>query len=286
MRTSNATGTTALARTDPCASWALLHSAAMSVVQETRTGDVVTVTLNRPDRLNAVCEELYAALLAAIAAAEADRSVRALVLTGAGSAFCVGADLKGHHDTDREEGARRRYVELGQRAARAVLTSRLPVIAAVNGHAIGAGLELALACDLSVVAADAKLRLPELALGTFVGGGVTRTLPARVGMTRARRLLFLAEFFSGEHAAAIGLCTESAPAAQVLPRALELARTTAGLAPRAVARMKQVLLGTEATLDAALAAEAAVLSEMMTTKDWREGIEAFAARREPRFTGD
>jgi enoyl-CoA hydratase len=258
----------------------------MEVITE-RRGPIVQLTLNRPARLNAVDEPLYTALLQAIAGADADRGVRALVLTGAGRAFCVGADLKGHADHERDAAARRHYVDLGQRAAAAVMTCRCPVIAAVNGHAIGAGLELALACDLSVVAAEAKLRFPELGLGTMVAGGTTSTLPQRVGATKARELLLLGEFFSGSDAQQLGICNRAVAAADVLPQALAWAQALVRKAPRSVAQCKLLLRQHHgAALDAVLAGEAAALLAGMETRDWREGVDAFAARRDPEFTGD
>lgn len=252
----------------------------------TRDGPVTSLVMNRPDRLNAVTEELYSSLAAAVAAAAADDQVRAVVLTGAGRAFCVGADLQGHGENARDESARRRYADLAQRAAAAIFDCRKPVVAAVNGHAIGAGLELALACDVSVVAEDGKLRLPEAALGTFVGGGVTFTLPERVGSTRAKQLLLLGEFFTGRDAVAWGVCTEAVAADAVVPRAVELARALAQRAPRSLALLKQLLhRAARRNVEAALADEREALLDCMRTADWKEGIDAFAARREPRFTG-
>lgn len=259
----------------------------MADLLEERRGAVLLLTLHRPDRLNAVTETLYGDLLASLDRADADRAVRAIVLTGAGRAFCVGADLKGHGEVERDDAARRRYIDLGQRAAQAILTHRCPIVASVNGPAIGAGLELALACDLSVVASDAKLRLPEFGLGTFVGGGVLATLPARVGVTRARELLLLGRFFSGADAVAHGVCNEHRPAGDVLPQALALADELATKAPRSLElgkRLLQQLAGQP--LASVLAAEAEALLACMQTKDWREGIDAFATRRQPRFTGD
>lgn len=254
-------------------------------VREERQGELLVLTLNRPDRLNAVSEELYEQLLAAVAAAEDDPSLRAVVVTGAGRGFCVGADLKLHGEGERQDEARRHYVDLGQRAAKALLTSRLPIVAAINGHAIGAGLELALACDLAVVADSAKLRFPEIGLGTFVGGGVTFTLPARVGLATARDLLLRCPFFLGDRAVELGICQEVRPAAEVLPRALELAKEVAAQAPRSVAHLKRLLLPAADRLDAMLAAEAAALLDCMTTADWREGVAAFAEKRAPRYEG-
>lgn len=258
----------------------------MSELLIERADAIVTLTMHRPDRLNAVTEELYRALVDALAAAGADPAVRAVVLTGAGRAFCVGADLKGHGESERSAAERLRYARLGQDAAAAILRCPRPVIGAVNGHAIGAGLELALACDLTVVAADAKLRFPELALGTFVGGGTTITLVERAGSTRAKELLLLGRFFSGADAVAWGICNEAAPAADVPQRARELAGEAATMAPRSVAFCKRLLLeARERTLAQTLDAEAEALAACMGTEDWHEGIDAFRERRAPRFTG-
>ena len=251
-----------------------------------RRAAVAVLTMHRPDRLNAVNEDLYAQLIDHLERLAADREVRAVVLTGAGRAFCVGADLVGHKENQRLDDARRRYIALGQRAARLLLTSPLPVVAAINGHAIGAGLELALACDLSVVAEDAKLRFPEFGLGTFVGGGATRTLVQRVGNTRARELLLLGRFFRGQDAVTYGVCNAAAPDAEVLPAALAMAEELATKAPRSLALAKQLLAPHPRDLDDVLADEAEALFACMQTKDWQEGIDAFAARRTPEFTGD
>ena len=123
---------------------------------------------------------------------------------------------------------RREYIGLAQTVNAGLQYSRLPVVAAVNGHAIGAGLELALSADFVVVARDAKLRLPEVALGTFVGGGVTYRLPRRVGDLKARELILAGGFFSGEDAVAMGLANRALPPEEVLEAALELAKKPGG----------------------------------------------------------
>jgi enoyl-CoA hydratase len=252
-----------------------------------QVGAIRVLTMNRPDRLNAVTQTLYGELIGALEQAGADRSARAVVLTGAGRAFCVGADLKNHGEAVPSEEQKRRYAQFGQDAAAAIMACDKPVVAAVNGHAIGAGFELALACDLTVFAQEAKLRLPELALGTFVGGGTTVTLVEKAGMTRAKELLLLGRFFSGADAVAWGLGNEAAPAAEVMARAMALAAEAAQKAPRSVAFAKRLLRqARESTMAAALEAEAEALARCMGTKDWQEGIDAFRERRDPRFTGD
>ena len=263
------------------------HDAGMPELLVTREQATACLTMQRPDRLNAVTQQLYEELTTGLADASADPTVRAVVLTGAGRAFCVGADLKNHGSGAPDEAERRRYAQFGQDAAEAIMRCDKPVIAAINGHAIGAGLELALACDLSVVAEDAKLRFPELGLGTFVGGGTTITLLERVGMTRAKQLLLLGRFFSGRDAQAWGICNESAASDKVLAHAKTMAEEVANMAPRSVAFAKRLLLqAREQTLTQALAAEADALAACMGSKDWQEGIDAFRDKRPPNFTGN
>ena len=251
-----------------------------------REGDVLWLTLNRPARLNAVNLPLYEALSAAIATADGDPAVRAIVLTGEGRAFCAGADLAAHADGPKPAGERRRYARAAQRANRALQRCGAPVIAAVNGPAVGAGLELALSCDLIVVAADAKLRLPEIALGTFFGGGVAHTLPQRVGSARARSLLYLGDFFTGAEAAAMGLAETAVPAEAVTETARALAKRLAERAPVSLRLAKRLLSrAPRMSRGAVMRAEERALVECMGTADWIEGVAAAREKRTPRFTG-
>lgn len=253
-----------------------------------RRGGVLRITLNRPDRLNAVDLPLYNGLAETLRNVADEDGVRAVVLTGAGRAFCVGADLKAYDGRGRPTApARRRYVRAGQQANRLLQACPRPVIAAVNGHAVGAGLELALSADLIVVAREAKLRFPEVGLGTFIGGGVTYTLPQRVGLARAKELILLGRFFHGADAVALGLANRAVPGDEVLDTALALAAELARKAPLSVRLAKRLLNGAaDRPSDATLAAEADALLECMETRDWEEGVAAFAEDREPRFTGE
>jgi enoyl-CoA hydratase len=247
---------------------------------------VVWLTLNRPKRMNAVNQALYEQLTAAVRAADRDPEVRVIVLTGSGRAFCAGADLKAHAETDRTNRERRQYARNAQRANLALQRCTKPVVAAVNGPAIGAGLELALSCDFIIVAADAKLRFPELALGTFVGGGVTYTLPERVGMARARELLLLGEFFSGEQAAALGLANRAVDGTRVAELVTVLASRLASQAPVPVRLLKRLLRrGRRWSRREILAAEARALAECMATDDWQEGLIAFGEKRPALYRG-
>jgi enoyl-CoA hydratase len=251
-----------------------------------RQGPVLILTLNRPHRLNAVSLPMYRGLIDELARAGEDRDVRAIVITGSGRGFCVGADLKAHGEVEPDPEFRRSYVAAAQEANLALQRAPVPVVAAVNGHAVGAGLELALSADLIVAAREAKLRLPELALGTFVGGGVTHTLPARVGAARARRILLLAPFLQGSEAVEVGLVDEAVSTEEVLARALTLAGELAAMAPLSVALVRE-LLGRAPHLsrDEVMEAEADALLRCMGTRDWEEGIRAFEEKRPPRFLG-
>jgi enoyl-CoA hydratase len=248
---------------------------------------LLVLTMNRPERLNAVSPLLYRALVDALRDAREDREVRAVVLTGAGRAFSAGADLKAHASDPLGEAERREYVALAQEANELLQALPRPVVAAVNGHAIGGGLEMALSSDFIVVAEAAKLRFPEVTIGTFLGGGVTRTLPARVGLAKARELLYLGEFFTGAEAAELGVADRALPQDRVLPEALELAGRLARKAPRSLAHAKR-LLGLAPALDRRrlLDLEAEALLDIMGTRDWQEGLDAFHERREPEYTGE
>lgn len=245
-----------------------------------------TLRLNRPDRLNAVSLPLYRALEDELGAIAESPDVRAVVLTGAGRAFCAGADLVAYGEREPTEEERRVYIETGQRVYRALQTLPQPVVAAVNGHAVGAGIELALSCDLVVVSEEAKLRMPEVTLGTFIGGGTSYTLPRRVGRARAAELVLLGRFFDGHEAVSWGLANRCVPADEVEEAALELADRLARNAPISL-RLAKRLLDRAASVEPeeALRLEAEALAACMASDDWKEGVEAFAERREPEFRG-
>jgi enoyl-CoA hydratase len=250
-------------------------------------GATRVLALNRPERLNAVSLPLYERLLQELRSAADDASVRCVVITGEGRAFSVGADLKAHGSAGPPVGGvRRRYVRTAQRVNYAIQLNAKPVVAAVNGHAIGGGLELALSADFMIVAEDAKLRLPEISLGTFVGGGTVYTLAERVGALKARELIYLGEFFSGRDAADMGVAFRALPVAEVLPAALDLAARLAEKAPLSLAYAKRLMAAAAAMpRERALRLEARALERIFGTKDWQEGVDAFREKRPPRFTG-
>jgi enoyl-CoA hydratase len=252
-----------------------------------REGALLFLTLNRPDRLNAVSRPMYEMLGEELRRAAEDRDVRCVVLTGSGRAFCVGADLKSHGDGPPSGEDRKRYVRTAQRVNHLIQLGPKPVVAAVNGHAIGGGLEMALSSDFMVVADEAKLRFPEVSLGTFVGGGTVYTLAERVGTLKARELIYLGDFFLGREAAAMGIAYRAVPADKVMEEATALATRLAEAAPISMAYAKQ-LIGQAGTMSRkkALKLEARALEHIFGTRDWKEGVEAFHEKRPPRYTGE
>ena len=245
---------------------------------------VLTLTLHRPARLNAVSEAMYAELEVHLRRGAEDPGVRVIVLRGAGRAFCAGADLKAHAGTGRTVTQRRAYAQRAADVIRTVATIGTPVVAAAHGYAIGAGAELATSADFLVATDDAVLAFPELSLGTYVGGGVTARLPQLVGLARARDLLFTGRRFTGAEAAAWGLAHRAVPAGELDRAVCALTDRLAAAAPVPVGLMK-AQLGAAQTLDGALHAEVTALVRCMGTADWAEGVAAFAQRRTPVFGG-
>jgi 2-(1,2-epoxy-1,2-dihydrophenyl)acetyl-CoA isomerase len=194
---------------------------------------IMTVTLNRPEKLNAIDNELARELLDALAEAARDEQVRVLLLRGAGRAFCAGRDV-GAPPTDKD-------LELVQAVAVALVALPKPVVAAVHGWTLGAGLEWMLDADLVVAAQSSRFKLPEAALGVFVTGGLTATLPAYAGLARAKGVILLGEEFGAAQAHAWGLVWEVVADADLEATATRLSARLAKLQPDLVVRYKKVL---------------------------------------------
>ncbi|MCF8198013.1 MAG: enoyl-CoA hydratase/isomerase family protein [Sulfuritalea sp.] len=255
-----------------------------SILYESSDG-ISEIRLNRPHRLNAVTQQLYDELNTALGVAEADQNVRVVILTGEGRAFCVGADLK-EHKVGRTAFERRQYTQGEQIVCKRLMRLSKPVIAAVNGYALGAGAEMAIASDFILMAASAQIGLPEISIGTFLGGGVTYMLPRLVGLAKARELVFLGERIKGDEAVRIGLANRVLPDEGFLDAAREFARKIASKAPLSMQLAKEQLnMAAEGTLDTALVAELEGMMFAGTTQDWQEGIDAFAEKRTPIFKG-
>ncbi|PKO28235.1 MAG: crotonase [Betaproteobacteria bacterium HGW-Betaproteobacteria-9] len=194
---------------------------------------VLTLTLNRPDKLNAIDNELAEALLEALNAAATDPSVRAIRLLGKGRAFCAGRDV-GAAPTDKD-------LELVQAVSRAIVAHPRPVIAAVHGWTVGAGFEWMMNADIVYAAADARFKLPEASLGVFVTGGLVTTLPSAIGPMRAKALMLLGEAFDAAQALDWGLVYRSVPADELDAVSLAAARRIADLKPEVATAFKRVL---------------------------------------------
>ena len=251
-----------------------------------RIDQYAEIRFNRPHRLNAVVEQLYVETIDALRRAEADPDVRAVVLTGEGRAFCVGADLKEHGSGRRTPFQRRQYLQLGNDICQTIFELKKPVIAVVNGYALGAGAEMAVACDFILMAESARIGFPEVSIGTNVGGGVTQTLPRLVGLAKARELLFMGDKIDGREAARIGLATKACPDDELRQAAAEFAAKLAGKAPVSMALAKRLLNDGEARdMPTQLGLELDGVFTCTVTEDWQEGVDAFAEKRSPRFKG-
>lgn len=247
---------------------------------------VLEIRFNRPHRLNAVVEAFYTELLDALAVAERAENVRAVVLTGEGRAFCVGADMKEHGGAARTLYQRRQYLQLGNDVCEAVYRLKKPVVAAINGYALGAGAEMAVACDFIVMAENAQIGFPETSIGTCVGGGVSKVLPQIVGLVQARRLLFTGEKITGTEAARISLALAAYPQDQLLVEAHVLGAKLAEQAPVSMAMLKRLVNVSSANdVDSHLQQELDAVFTCSTTDDWQEGVDAFAQKRKPSFQG-
>jgi enoyl-CoA hydratase/carnithine racemase len=255
----------------------------MSLVRVEVADRVATVTLDRPEALNAISTELALELAAAVEPLGVDPEVGAVVLTGAGErAFCVGADLKQRAGFDDHGWFVQR--EAFRRGFAAVRRCPLPTVAAVAGFALGGGTELAISCDLVVAAADATFGLPEVRLGLVPAGGGTQLLARRVGRSAARDLVLTGRRVTAAEALALGLADRVVPAAEVRPAATALAAEMAAGAPTAVRMAKWALeVGADLPLEAAMEVEDQAWRRAVLSDDRREGIAAWLEKREPRW---
>jgi enoyl-CoA hydratase/carnithine racemase len=247
-------------------------------------GQIATITLNRPAKLNAIDAPMLVQLEAAVAELERVGEVRAVVLTGAGErAFSVGADIGAWSALEPLE-MWSLWVREGQRVIDRLARLRQPLIAALNGYTFGGGLELALAADIRIAAEGVELALPEVKLGTIPGWGGTQRLPALIGPARAKQLIFSGARVDTARAERWGLVNEVAPPHQLQERALALAAEIAANAPVAVQLAKQLIDG-GAGHATGVTREALASALSATTSDLRDGLDAFRERRPPRFGG-
>jgi enoyl-CoA hydratase len=256
----------------------------MSTLLVDRSGHVVTFTLNRPDKLNSLNEELLGELLGALVS-NRDAAVRVAIVTGAGDkAFAAGADIAAMSEMTSAQA--KRFSELGHQIGAHIEEARIPFIAAVNGFALGGGCELALCCDFIYASDKARLGQPEINLGVIPGFGGTQRLARRIGVGRARELVMTGDMIGAEEALRIGLVNAVLPHADLLPRVREVANKIASKGPLAVAAAKRAILrGEDVPLPIANELEATTFASLFGTRDQREGMRAFLEKKVATFEG-
>ena len=243
-------------------------------------GATARITLDRPEKLNALDPEMLAALEDAVARAEQSRQVRVIVLAAAGEkAFCVGADILAWTALSPLE-MWSEWVRRGHRIFERLERAKQPVICAIQGFAYGGGLELALACDIRIVTDSARFAMPEVKLGTVPGWAGTDRLPRLIGSARAKQMIFTGEPIAAEVAERWGLANEVVPVASLSDRVTELAERIAGNAPVAVQTAKQLIGSSSSATLESLAAAVNAFSD-----DAKEGLAAFREKRSPKFEG-
>lgn len=247
---------------------------------------IATVTIDRPDKLNALNGAVLAELTAAfVALSEAEAKTRVAILTGAGDkAFVAGADISEMSELSAAQA--KAFSDAGHRLGLVIESAAFPVIAAVNGFALGGGCELAMCCDFIYASDKARFGQPEVNLGLMPGFGGTQRLSRRIGLSLARELVYTGDPIAADRALALGLVNEVVPHAELMTKVREVAKKIASKAPIAIAYCKRVMArGFDADLAVANELEATAFSALFDTEDMREGTRAFMDRRPAQFTG-
>jgi len=252
------------------------------VLLEYPSEHIALLRMNRPDALNALNTATRAELVDLFRQLGEDDNVRCIVVTGNEKAFVAGADLKEMADKSTVEMTLGKVRELW----RVIAGCPKPVIAAVNGFALGGGCELAMHADIIIAGKSAKFGQPEVRVGIMAGGGGTQRLTRAVGKFKAMKMLLTGEPVTADEAFEMGLASEVVADEQVLDRALEMASTIAALPPLAIRQTKEVVLaGADCSLDAALTLERKAFDILFDTEDQKEGMRAFIEKRKPKFKG-
>lgn len=254
------------------------------VTAEPLADGLLLVTVNRPDKLNALNADVLAALESAFADAAADASTRAVVLTGAGpKAFVAGADISQFPSLSSEQGMD--FARRGQQVLDRIERLGKPVVAAVNGFALGGGCEIALACHVRVASETARFGLPEVGLGVIPGYGGTQRLGRVVGRGRALEMILTGEMVSAQRAYEMGLVNRVVPADALVDEALKMAATMASRSPVALRLALEAVLASDAPLAEGLEREVRLFGDAIGSADAKEGSTAFLEKRAPAFTG-
>jgi len=243
------------------------------------------VTINRPESLNALNGEVFTELYKLFQEIEDDQDVRVVILTGSGEkAFIAGADIAEMQPQSSVE--IRSFIDKGRRASDRIYTLSKPVIAAINGFALGGGCELAMCCDLRVASENAKFGQPEINLGAIAGGGGTQRLSRLIGMTKAKELIYTGNAIDANTAFTMGLVNKVVPPESLMAEAKELARKLLSKSSIALALAKKAITsGANMNLPSGLDLEAECFALVFATEDQKEGMSAFLQKRKPEFKG-
>lgn len=255
-----------------------------NVIYEKSEG-IAIITINRPDALNALNAETIDEILQCLEDIAKDDNVRAVILTGAGpKAFCAGADIKAMKGMTALDA--RKLSQMGYKLCKAIENLEKPVIAAINGYALGGGLEVAMACDLRIASEKARMGQTEINIGLIPGWGGTQRLPRLVGKTLAKEMVFTGKMIDAQTAYQRGLVNKVVPPEQLMDAAKEMAKELASKAPVALKLSKMLInYGLETDLDTALVLEREAFGVVASTEDLQEGVSAFLEKRKPVFKG-
>ena len=243
---------------------------------------VALIRINRPEARNALNMEVRRLIAQRLMEVAEEPAVRCIVITGNDKAFAAGADIKEMANIGTIEMLQRGTLKLW----RTISNCPKPVIAAVNGFALGGGCELAMTCDIIIAGESAKFGQPEVKIGIIPGGGGTQRLARAVGKYKAMRYVLTGDIFDARAAYEMGLVSELVPDAEVEKRAIEMAKQIAELPPLAIEQAKEaVLRGMDASLETGLALETKAIQLLFSSEDQKEGMAAFIEKRKPRFTG-
>ena len=251
------------------------------IVTET-DGAVAVIRLNRPESLNALCDQLMSELADALRGFDSDKSIRCIVLTGSDRAFAAGADIKEMQNRSWPETGLDDFIG---KSWEVVTTTLKPVIAAVSGYALGGGCELAMMCDIIIAADTAKFGQPEIAIGVIPGAGGTQRLTRAIGKSKAMEMILTGRMMDAKEAERANLVARVVPAADLMPEAMKLARRIAGMSPVALLQAKRSINAAfETMLAEGVRYERASFLPLFGTPHQREGMAAFIEKRKPDFS--
>lgn len=256
----------------------------INTLYEKRKG-TATITINRPETLNAIDENTILEILSRLEDANKDENIRVVIIRGTGErAFSAGADIKMFRDVDSS--TMKGISRLGHRLCDEIEKMGKPVIAAINGFALGGGLELAMACDIRIASEDAKFGQPEVNVGFIPGWGGTQRLPRLVGRNMAKELIFTGKTIDAKTAVQLGLINATVPPNRLMSFVNDLATEIAAKPPKSIKLAKELINSSlETTLRTGENREAEAAGIIASTEDFREGVSAFLEKRKPRFKG-